>query len=278
MTRDHIGDGYRSMSPRVLEREYSPSTMVGGDISGYLADYAQLSAEARRRFPCREDLRYGHRAAEVLDYFPAAQKVAPLFVFVHGGYWQELSQKDSAPMAAEVLNAGFAFATVNYTLALQGSIELMVEEVAHALGYLQRIATDFGFDPKRITLAGHSAGAHLAAMQITLRDPPFDPQGLECLLLLSGIYDLDPIPLTSINDPLGLDAVKAHALSPMFLAPVAHPRATVAVAERDTREFRRQSKDFALHLGRHGVEASYLLVPDRDHFGIILDLGFALGR
>src|SRR5436309_2769043 len=132
------------MAPAVLEREYSPSSMVGGDISGYLEAYAERSAVARRDFPCREDVRYGP-----------------------------------------------------------------------------------------------------SATQITLAHPPFDPQGLEHLLLLSGIYDLDPILLTSINDLLGLDAKRAHALSPMFLVPTVRPGVTVAVAERDTNEFRRQGKDFA---------------------------------
>jgi arylformamidase len=270
-------DRYRAMALAKLERELSPSSMVGGDISDYLTAYAELSAKARRDHACLEDVRYGAGEAEVLDLFPAARKGAPLFVFVHGGYWQELSHKESSPMAPEVLKAGFAFATLNYTLAPKGTIELMVEEVARALGFLQKNAGKFGFDPARVTLSGHSAGAHLAAMQIMREGLPFDLAGLEHLLLLSGIYDLDPIPLTSINEPLGLDAERAHALSPMFLMPAARPRVTVAVAQRDTSEFRRQSKDFAARLGRHGLDASYRLLPDRDHFDIILDLGFALG-
>src|SRR5205823_3992301 len=226
--------------------------------SGYLEAYADRSAKARRQFPCSEDVRYGASRAQVFDFFPAMQEEAPLFVFVHGGYWQELSQKESAPMAAQVLAAGFAFATLNYTLAPEGTIESNVREVSRALAFLQENASDLGFDRSRMTLSGHSAGAHLAAMQIALEHPPFDPRGLERLLLISGIFDLDPIPLTSINDLLGLDAERAHALSPMFLAPNTRRRVTVAVAERDTEEFRRQSKDYALHLVRHGLDANYI--------------------
>ncbi len=242
--------------------------MLGGDISDYLKTYAERSADARRNFACREDLRYGPPEAEVLDFFPAASPDAPLFVFIHGGYWHELSHKESAPMAARLLEAGFAFATLNYTLAPRATVAVMIEEVARALRFLQESASDLGFDPRRITLSGHSAGAHLAAMQIMRRAPPFASDGLEHLLLLSGIYDLEPIALTSINGPLGLSTAQARSLSPMSLTPVIHPRVTVAVAERDTREFRRQSKDFALHLGRHGLDARHLLVPGRNHFDI----------
>src|SRR5205823_14130315 len=123
--------------------------------SGYLEAYADRSAKARRQFPCSEVLRYGASAAQVFDYFPAMKKEAPLFVFVHGGYWQELSQKESALMAAQVPAAGFAFATLNYTLAPQGTIESMVGEVARALAFLQENAPDLGFDRSRITLSGH---------------------------------------------------------------------------------------------------------------------------
>jgi len=267
---------YRSMPPSVLEREYSPSSMLGGDISDYIAIYAERSAAARRNFPCREDLRYGPEPAQVLDFFPAASPDAPLFVFIHGGYWQELSHKESAPMAPQLLEAGFAFATLNYTLAPKATLAVMIAEIARALRFLREGASDLGFDPGRITLSGHSAGAHLAAMHIMREGSPFASDGLEHLLLLSGIYDLEPITLTSINEPLRLSAAQARALSPMFLTPVIHPRVTVAVAERDTREFRRQSKDFALHLGRQGLAVRQLLVAGRNHFDIILDPGFAL--
>jgi arylformamidase len=158
------------MPRELIEGEYSPSSMLGGGISGYLAAYAELSAKARRQFACREDLRYGGRETERLDFFPPLQKGSPLFVFVHGGYWQELSHKQSSPMAGEVLEAGFAFASIDYTLAPAAPISLMVEEVGLALAFLRESADELGFTAERITLAGHSAGAHLAAMQIMGED------------------------------------------------------------------------------------------------------------
>lgn len=264
--------GYRGLSRARLEAEMSPSSMLDGDIGAYLEGYAQRSADARRRFRCQEDIPYGSSPSELLDYFPPIKIGAPLFIFVHGGYWQELSHKDGAPMAAEVVGKGYAFAALDYKLAPKGTIEKMIAEVGGAISFLQRNVVELGFDPSRITLSGHSAGAHLAAMQI-MRPPPVS--GIGHLHLLSGVYDLEPVALTSINDALGLDIRRARALSPMFLKPVAHPRVTVAVAERDTREFRRQSEAFAAHLAASGCQTAFLTVPGRNHFDIILDLSFA---
>jgi arylformamidase len=264
--------GYRGLSSARLEAEMSPSSMFGGAIDAYLEAYAERSANARRKLACRENISYGDAPSELLDFFPASEAGAPLFIFVHGGYWQELSHKDGAPMAAEMIAMGYAFAALDYTLAPKGTIEQMIAEVGRAISFLQSNAVELCFDPSRITLSGHSAGAHLAAMQI-MRHPP--ASGIEHLLLLSGVYDLEPVALTSINDPLGLDIDRARALSPMFLKPLAHPRVTVAVADGDTREFRWQSEEFAAHLTRFGCRTTFLTVPGRNHFDIILDLSFA---
>src|SRR5215213_514032 len=108
---------YRGISRARLETEMSPSSMLDGDIGAYLEAYAERSAEARRSLGCREDVSYGNGRSELLDFFPARTAGAPLFIFVHGGYWQELSHKDGAPMAAEMIPKGYAFAAVDYTLA-----------------------------------------------------------------------------------------------------------------------------------------------------------------
>lgn len=159
--------------------------MLSGDISDYIAIYAERSAAARRNFPCREDLRYGPEPAQVLDFFPAASPDAPLFVFIHGGYWQELSHKESAPMAPQLLEAGFAFATLNYTLAPKATLAVMIGEIARALRFLREGASDLGFDPRRITLSGHSAGAHLAAMHIMREVPALASDAKRSLVVLS---------------------------------------------------------------------------------------------
>lgn len=263
---------YRGFSQEELEREYSPSSMVGGDLSPYLASYEALSAQAREHLTVRENEAYGDDPSQVLDFFPAKGAGAPLHVFVHGGYWQALSQRDSAMMAPALLEAEQSFSTLNYTLAPGARLDQMINECRDALLWLASNAGALGFDPSRITLSGHSAGAHLVTMVMATSADALARAGLRVrdVILISGIYDLEPISLTSANDPLQLTPVEIHDLSPILHLPPPGPRYHVMVAERDTPEFIRQSRDYAELLRKGGHSVSFDLQKGVQHFDIIM--------
>lgn len=258
---------YRGFDAETLEREYSPSSMIGGDYMPFINRYISESQAARDQLGVVVNLKYGSHPAQVLDFFPADQQNAPLHVFIHGGYWQELSQKESAAMAPGIVAAGSAFATLNYTLAPDASVAEIVEDILQALTWLAGMADALGIDASRVTLSGHSAGAHLAAMMLSR------PQELtiERLILISGVFDLTPIPDTSVNDALRLDRNDVPALSPMMLQPVSKPAVDIVVAEQDTAEFRRQSRDYHQHLLDAGISATFREIPGLNHFDIILE-------
>jgi len=257
---------YRGFTAEDLAREYSPSTCIGGDIAPYVRRYISESAEARRACRLVEDAAYGPKETQVLDLFlPERDLPAPVHFFIHGGYWQELSHKESAVMAQGLTSRGIALAVVNYTLAPDASIDEMVEECRMALAWLRTHAAGHGLDGTRITASGHSAGAHLLAMLPAEENSP-----LEAALLISGIYDLEPIRLTYVNDPLRLDADTARALSPLFLGPVPSCPVRVVVADNETAEFKRQSRAYADRLRSAGVEVTDEVYGDLNHFDIIL--------
>lgn len=266
---------YRGFSQSELEQEYAPSSMIGGDLTPYLTSYAALSAQARAELEVQENLAYGDSPAQVLDFFPAASADAPLHVFIHGGYWQALSQRDSALMAPVLHENGQAFATLNYTLAPGARMGQMVEECRNALLWLASQSRVLGFDPANIILSGHSAGAHLAAMVMATSSSAFAQAGLRVrnVILISGVYDLEPISLTSVNEPLQLTKVEIHDLSPCLKLPAPGPRYRVTVAERDTPEFIRQSRDYAELLRKAGHSVSFDLQRGKHHFDIIMPSG-----
>ena len=211
----------------------------------------------------------------MLDLFPAPQQGAPLHVFIHGGYWQALSQRESCGMAPAILANGQGFATLNYTLAPAARLDQMVEECRDALIFLARNASDLGFDPARVTVSGHSAGAHLAAMVLSRHGSALVEAGLTVTdaILISGVYDLEPIAEMSVNEPLQLTADEIETLSPLRLPAPSGTRLRVTVAERDTPEFIRQSRSYAEHLRRARVDVSFDLQAGLHHYDIIMTPG-----
>ena len=266
---------YRGFSQAELDQQYSPRSMIGGDLTPYVDSYAALSAQHRAWMEVKENLAYGDSPSQVLDFFPAKGAGAPLHVFIHGGYWQALSQRESAMMAPALVEAEQSFATLNYTLAPDARLDQMIEECRDALLWLASEAPALGFDPSRITLSGHSAGAQLVTMVMATSADLLARAGLRVrdVILISGVYDLEPISLTPVNDPLQLTPVEIHDLSPILHLPAPGPRYHVTVAERDTPEFIRQSRDYAELLRKAGHSVSFDLQMGMQHFDIIMHTG-----
>ncbi|HXH01929.1 MAG TPA: alpha/beta hydrolase [Candidatus Competibacteraceae bacterium] len=266
---------YRGFDRAALDREYSPSSRVGGDIEPYLRRYAELSEQARAQPGARPGLAYGEHPDEVLDLFlPQDDGPWPLHVFIHGGYWQALSQRDSGFMAPMFQSQGVACAALNYTLAPAASIGEMIGQCRRALAWLYRHAAKLGIDRARIAVSGHSAGAHLLAMLLatdwTRLGLPADL--IKGALLISGIYDLEPIRLSYVDAPLGLTAQQVAAWSPQYLE--MHVRCPVAVVwgANETDEFKRQSRAFAARLAAAGLPVEAREYAGLNHFDIVLEL------
>jgi arylformamidase len=255
--------------PAVREREYTPSSVIGGDWGRFEARYIAESAHAWQTVPGRRELRYGVAARATLDYFPAPAGTARpgLLAYFHGGYWQALSTRESAFLAPAWHAAGLAHAVVGYTLAPAARVTDIVAECRAALGWLHARAGDLGFDPANVVIAGSSAGGYLAAACADRSPVP-----VRGIVPVSGIFDVAPLIGTSINDALGLDEAAAAALD--LLAPARrYVPAVVAWGETETSEFKRQSRAFAARLAREGTPCEMLEVPARHHFDVILDLG-----
>jgi arylformamidase len=254
-----------------LDREYSPSSRVAS-LQSYLDAYAARSAEARARHEVRR-LRYGPGPAEVVDLFPArcpaSGDAAPLHVFVHGGNWQALSAAESAFAAPGFLARGVAFAAVDYPLAPAAALAGIVAAVARCLRWLHGHAAELGADPARLQVSGHSAGAHLVAAALAA-DP--DLAGLLAgAVLLSGMYDLEPVRRSYVNDALRLDAGSARRNSPLRHLPADLPPVVLARGGGDTHGYALQH-DAMLAALRDRTAVVEVVDPRRNHFDLPYDL------
>jgi arylformamidase len=252
---------YRGMDRAQLDAAYNNTAAVP-ERDAIVADWAARSARVRRERPGHLDLAYGDSPRERLDFFTAAGPRAPTLVFIHGGYWQMNDKEGTTFLAEGVLPHGINFALVEYTLAPVARLDRIVAEVRRAVQWLAEHLGDYGADPSRLYVAGHSAGGHLTASTITL-------PAVRGALTISGIYDLEPIRLNYLNEKLGLDMEEAERNSPLLHIPAMAGELVVAYGTRELPELCRQSIDYAQAWVEHGLPGHLLPVDGANHFTIL---------
>jgi len=237
------------------------------------------SAAVRGRIPGRLDIAYGAEPKETLDVFPPSngRAGAPALIYIHGGYWQVSDKSDTTYIAPAFLDAGVAFVTLNYTLAPEGDIDLMVAQCRRAVAWIYQNAAEIGVDPERLYVAGHSAGGHLAAMLLatdwTDVDPALPPHPVRGVCALSGLYDLEPIRLTFMNAVLGIDPQMAVRNSPVGLDPVADIPLILSVGGLETDEFKRHQAELLAAWGTKGLKIEEIPAPECHHYTIVGHFG-----
>lgn len=241
-----------------------------------LDEYATRSHLAHQRLSPETALRYGPAAEEAIDFFrpEAPAGPVPLVVYIHGGYWQELGRAVSAFAAADLVAAGVALAVVGYGLAPAFRLDAIGAMVDRAVDWLVGRATGLGIDPRRVHLAGSSAGSHLVAHTLSGPTPEHRHRArtVAGAVLLSGIYDLRPLARTYLNDSLGLTPATALAASPLLRRPATLPPAIIARGAVEPSGFVAQH-DAVVEWWSARAPVTAMVVPRRNHFDLPLDLG-----
>lgn len=219
-----------------------------------IARYAKASDAARTHLGEPQTRRYGPSDAETLDiYGPMVAGCA--FVFVHGGAWRRQSKRESAFAAETILHAGLSYVALGFALLPAVTLDVMAAQVCRGIEWVHANVS------REILLCGHSSGAHLAACALTRLG------FVRHALLVSGIYDLRPVRLSSRNGYLRLDERLEHELSPIRHAGGIRCPVTVAWGEMESAEFARQSREFAAAL-----KAPTLVGAGMNHFEVIEQL------
>lgn len=235
--------------------------------------WAADSADARRSQPCELDVRYGGGPNEHLDVFPANDAEAPVLVFIHGGYWRSLDKSDHSFVAPSLTRRGVCVVVPNYALCPAATVPQIVMQQVHALAWTWRHIGRYGGDPRRITVAGHSAGGHLAAMMLACCWPVYGqdlPANLvKSALSVSGLFDLDPIMRTPfLQTTLQLTGEQARKASPARLPPPAQGRLYTVCGGEESEEFLRQNQLIRQAWGEPAVPVCETL-PGLNHFTML---------
>lgn len=260
MERNYV---YRNFTKELLDQAYDNTRAVENSRE-LLENFSTKSAEISMEYPNGLNIRYGRHPRECLDYFSCGKTGAPLFVFIHGGYWQMRSKEQFRFIARGPLAHGFDVANIGYPLAPDVNMREIVRSIRSALGYLRIHSGDLGFDNSRVYVSGWSAGAHLAVSVL-------DEVGVCGALAISGIYDLKPISQCFLNDKLQLTENEILLYSPLRRSFVKKPIAVVVGAD-ELPELRRQSAEFAMHRTEEDIPGSFNLLPNHNHFTILEEL------
>lgn len=223
---------------------------------------------------------------QTLDvYAPAEGKNRPIFFWIHGGGWQRGDKSEVQAKPQALVDRGFVFVSTNYRFVPQVTIDVMAGDIAKAIRWVHDHAEEFGGDKNRIIVAGHSAGAQLAALICT------DERYLKAEnLSLSIVKGCVPVDGDTYDVPLQIATVEERRAniyrrkfgdeaSQQNLSPVTHVAKDQAIPPvlvlhvADHPETKLQSNRFVKVLTDAGFDARAFPAKGKDHTTINADLG-----
>lgn len=255
---------FRGMDRTALDAAYNNGAAVA-DSATWLDRWRERSALIRAKPDVKLDIAYGPQERTKLDYFPSGNENAPLLVFIHGGYWVRNS-RDMFSFLAPGPNAhGLNFASMGYTLAPAARLPDIVAEINAGLTFLQANAATFGFDPEKIFVTGWSAGGHLASLSC-------EHPAVRGALPISGVFELEPLSLNYLNEPLQLTQNDIETLSPLRRLRKGTPPQRLVAGGNELPELQRQTRDYAQAARAFGLPVSDQILPGHHHYSILDEL------
>ena len=247
-----------------------------------VARYASNSEVARAHLGEPRRLAYGDVPIEGLDFYATAAPNAPICVFIHGGAWRFGEAGNYVFPAEAFVRAGAHFAAVDFDNVNPTGGDLMpiADQVRRAVAWVYANAPSFGADPRRLYVCGHSSGAHLAGVVLTTDwagDFGLPADAVRGGLVISGMYDLEPVRLSARSDYVRFTDAVVEALSPQRHVDRLTCPLVIAYAASESPEFQRQARDFAAAVRNAGKPVELLVAEGYNHFEILETLANPYG-
>jgi len=272
-----MGFEWQNADDETLERHFNPRVAIA-DALPLIEGYTSKSKAARKDIRGWYDFRYGPNALQTYDVHPptvdALGSPAPMLIFIHGGYWRALDKSDHTWFAPVFVRSGVLSINLNYDLCPAVTLDDIVYEARRAIAHLHRQASNFGGDPRRLYVVGHSAGAQMAAMLLNydwgeVELPADTIKGAACI---SGIYEPAVVMRTSVNADVRLDQATAERNDCLAQPPRRPTPVIVAVGGDEPEGWRQQSLNYADVCRQAGCEVSLLDVAGSNHFTVAEEL------
>ena len=260
-------------SQEELDQAYDVERSVP-DFMAYANWYVSQSARIRRDLTSCENIAFGPTLAETTDIFPARRPGAPVLVFIHGGYWRMLTAKEFSYVASGFVPHGVTVVVANYALCPAVTISEIVRQMRALIAWCAHNIDTYNGDPDAISVCGHSAGGHLAAMCALTNwsDYALPANTIRSVIPISGLFDLEPISRTFMQSELRISERDISESSPIRLVQHVPVRMLIGYGSEEPDEFANHSDSFLTAWRSAGNTVSTFALPGRNHFDAITDL------
>lgn len=256
--------------PSSLDAQFNPRLVVP-DVDGILAARRRDSQAVTDTMDVRR-YTYGDGPREIylLAGAPANSSCRsdPVVIFIHGGYWRSGAADDNLVLAPAIERLGARSIFLGYPLCPETPLASVIEAVRRGVETILMSSSALGIDPRRVVLVGTSAGAHLVAR--LLADEVIGSR-VSGAMLLTGIYDLTPVPLLEVNREIGIDQTDVQERSPLFDRYPAIP-SVFAVGGVEPPMWRAQTFAMAALARAAGAATTVIDVPGRHHFDLMMEI------
>ncbi len=258
------------MDQRALDAAYNQA-VYAPNMQHVLARGSEASARSRKALGQPQRLRYGPSDFETMDLYRTKSPNAPIAVYIQGGGWRRTATADCHAPAEMFTNSGAHYIAVDFANVdtCGGSLFPVVEQVRRAVANIYEISRDFGGDPSRLYVLGHSSGAHLASCVIITdwaRDFGLSGQVVAGALLCSGMYDLAPVRLSNRSEYVKFtDAMVADLSAIGHVEKIGAPL-IIGYGTEESPEFQRQAREFEAALIKAGKPYEIVIGTGYNHF------------
>ena len=193
-------------------------------------------------------------------YLPEGKSGFPVLIFIHGGSWRSGDRSNYPALGNRFAKEGIGVVVPSYRLMPGAPHPAQIEDATAAVDWVIQHIAEYGGDPARIYLSGHSAGGHLAAF-VGL-DPRIG-KSLRGVMALSGVYDVTRLAAFPTDK---LDG------SPMHHIAVGAPPFLITYCQNDYPSLPAEARNFHAALRAAGVSSQLVYVPGKNHISEIVDV------
>lgn len=262
---------WKNLSLNDLEQNFNPREAVS-NFSDYIEEYKILAKKHREELPCILDVNYGDTPLQTLDIFGKNKlKNANVHIFIHGGYWRALDKSDHSQLAKPFVENDILYFSINHDLCPKVTLSEIVKQVTSAIVWIYNNCSKYGGNNSKITISGHSAGAHLCAMILENKWEDYDvPKNIiKGAALISGIYEPELVLNLSVNKEINLTKREAINNSPKY--PKENiPIILTCVGKKEPEGWIEQTKLYTKNIINKCDYLDFSILENENHFSMMI--------